>query len=66
MKHVANQLKARELIKVKVQKSALVENETANVAERVVSSTGSTLVEVMGHTFTIYKRKEVANTGRKR
>lgn len=66
MKHVANQLKARELVKVKVQKSALVENETANVAEKVVSSTGSTLVEVMGHTFTIYKRKEVTNTGKMR
>lgn len=58
MKHVANQLKARELVKVKVQKSALAETQTARMAERVAASTGSTLVEVMGHTFTLYKRRE--------
>jgi len=59
MKQVANQLKSRELVKVKIQKSALSETATADFAGKVVASTGSTLVEVMGHTFTIYKRKEV-------
>jgi putative YhbY family RNA-binding protein len=59
LKHVAGQLKSRELVKVKVHKSALAETETAKVAEKVTASTGSTLVEVMGHTFTLYKRKEV-------
>jgi RNA-binding protein len=66
LKHVVNQLKARELVKVKVQKSALAETETALVAGRVASSTGSTLVEVMGHTFTLYKRQEATKTERKR
>ena len=66
LKHVANQLKSRELVKVKVQKSALVETETATVAGRVASSTGSTLVEVMGHTFTLYKRQEVTKAESKR
>ena len=59
MKQVVNQLKVRELVKVKIQKSALSEIGTADLAEKVVTSTGSTLVEVMGHTFTVYKRKEV-------
>jgi putative YhbY family RNA-binding protein len=66
LKHVANQLKARELVKVKVQKSALVETETADLAEKVASSTDSTLVEVMGHTFSLYKRPETAGAARKR
>lgn len=66
LKHVASQLKTRELVKVKVQKSALAETETAVVAGRVASSTDSTLVEVMGHTFTLYKRQEVTKTERKR
>lgn len=66
LKHVASQLKTRELVKVKVQKSALAEIETAVVAGRVASSTDSTLVEVMGHTFTLYKRQEVTKTERKR
>lgn len=66
LKHVANQFKTRDLVKVKVQKSALAETETALVAGRVASSTGSTLVEVMGHTFTLYKRQEVTKTERRR
>jgi len=66
LKHVANQLKARELVKVKVQKSALAETETADLAQEVSGSTGSTLVEVMGHTFTLYKRRETAGAARKR
>ena len=59
MKQVQNQLKSRELVKLKIQKSALSETGTLDIAEKVVASTGSTLVEVMGHTFTVYKRKEV-------
>lgn len=65
LKHVANQLKTREMVKVKVQKSALAETEIATLAEKVASSTGSTLVEVMGHTFTLYKRQEVTRTEKK-
>jgi putative YhbY family RNA-binding protein len=65
LKHVANQLKAREMVKVKVQKSALAETEIATVAEKVATSTGSTLVEMMGHTFTLYKRQEVTRTEKK-
>ncbi len=58
MKQVENQLKTRELVKVKIHKSALSETGTTDVAEKVVASTSSTLVEVLGHTFTVYKRKE--------
>jgi RNA-binding protein len=66
LKHVASQLKSRELVKVKVQKAALQETETATLAGRVAASTASTLVEVMGHTFTLYKRREVAKKESKR
>jgi len=59
MKHVENQLKTRELVKLKMQKSALTATETNDVAEKVAALTGSTLVEVMGHTFTLYKRREL-------
>jgi RNA-binding protein len=66
LKHVTNQLRALEMVKVRVQKSALAETETALLAEKVASSTGSTLIEVMGHTFTLYKRREVTRPERKR
>jgi len=54
---VANQLKSRELVKVKIQRSALSEVEAADIAAKVASSTDSTLVEIMGHTFTVYKKR---------
>jgi putative YhbY family RNA-binding protein len=66
LKHVAKQLKARELVKLKVQKSALAETETGKMAEKVAASTSSTLIEVMGHTFTLYKRREMTETRRER
>lgn len=66
MKQVASQLKTRELVKLKVQKSALTETETSTVAEKVAALTSSTLIEVIGHTFTLYKRQETSGPGEKR
>lgn len=66
MKQVVTQLKTRELVKLKAQKSALTETETSAVAEKVAMSTGSTLVEVMGHTFTLYKRRELTGSRQRR
>jgi RNA-binding protein YhbY len=54
---VEGQLKSRELVKVKIQRSALHEDEAEGFASKVAASTGSTLVEVMGHTFTVYKKR---------
>jgi RNA-binding protein len=65
IQHVENQLKSRELVKVKLQKSALVTTETSSIAERIAAATGSALVDVIGHTFTLYKKKrESAKTMR--
>ena len=57
IQHVQKQLNARELVKVKLQKTALTNLETENIAWKVSDATGSTLVDVMGHTFTLYKKK---------
>jgi len=65
LSQVKNQLKSRELIKVKVQRTVLRETETDALAERVAASTGSTLVEVMGHTFALYKKRESPSPERK-
>ena len=58
LKQVENQLKTRELVKVKIHKSALADTETTDLADKIAASTSSTLVEVMGHTFTLYKKRE--------
>jgi len=57
LSQVENQLKNRELVKVKIQRSALREVEAGDFAGKVAASTGSTLVEIMGHTFTVYKKR---------
>lgn len=65
LKQVSAQLKARELVKLKLQKSALAETETRFVAEKVAAATRSVLIDVMGHTFTLYKRSEVTRSEKK-
>jgi RNA-binding protein YhbY len=54
---VQSQLKARELVKLKLQKSALTNSETEGIANEISTATDSTLIDVMGHTFTLYKKK---------
>jgi RNA-binding protein YhbY len=65
VKQVATQLKTRELVKVKIQKSALTTIETSTIAHKVAGLTGSTLIEVIGHTFTLYKRRDSKALGKK-
>ena len=62
---VENQLKTRELVKVKIQRSALREVEAGEFAGKLATSTGATLVEVMGHTFTLYKKRKNPTAQRK-
>jgi RNA-binding protein len=50
------QLKATELVKVKIQKTALSTESIKEVAEEVARDTSSTLVDTRGRTFTLYKR----------
>jgi RNA-binding protein len=57
IKEVAKQLDTREMIKAKILKSALKDEETKNIAAKIAEQTDSELVEVRGHTFLLYKRK---------
>ncbi len=55
---VNNQLKRREMIKAKILKTALQEEKAKDIATKVATQTNSTLVEVRGHTFMLYKRRK--------
>jgi RNA-binding protein len=66
VRQVENQLRTRELVKLKLQRSTLAKFETFEVAEEIAASTGSTLVDVIGHTFTLYKKDKPTRTIRKR
>jgi RNA-binding protein len=55
---VAKQLDTREMIKAKILKSALKDEEAKNIAAKIAEQTDAELVEVRGHTFLLYKRKK--------
>jgi len=57
LEQVEKQLESRQLVKLKVQKSTATKSETINVAKEVSTATESTIVDVIGHTFTLYKKK---------
>ena len=54
---VAKQLDTREMIKAKILKTALKDEEAKTIAAKIAEQTESQLIEVRGHTFLLYKRK---------
>jgi RNA-binding protein len=52
---VARQLEKREMVKVKILKSALGDEQAKDLASTIAEQTESTLVEVRGHTLILYK-----------
>ncbi|MEM1561673.1 MAG: YhbY family RNA-binding protein [Candidatus Bathyarchaeia archaeon] len=57
IREIFKQLEARKRVKVKVLRSALVESSVEEIAQKVASKTGSKVVQIIGHTFTLYKPK---------
>ena len=55
---ISKQLDTREMIKAKILKTALKDEESKNIATKIAQQTDSLLIEVRGHTFLIYKRKQ--------
>jgi RNA-binding protein len=58
MNEISRQLEKREILKVRILKSALKTEEAKGVASKIVEQTGSTLIEVRGHTLLLYKRRK--------
>jgi len=58
LKEVEKQLKKREMVKIKILRSALDGDEAKEIASRIAEQTGASLVEVRGHTFMLFKRRE--------
>jgi RNA-binding protein len=55
LKEIEKQLTKNKMVKAKILKSALSENEAKEFAVGIAEQTGSSLVEVRGHTFILYK-----------
>lgn len=54
---ISRQLDKKEIVKARIQRSALKDEEAKSVASKIAEQTCSFLVEVRGHTFLLYKRR---------
>ncbi|HEY4675461.1 MAG TPA: YhbY family RNA-binding protein [Candidatus Bathyarchaeia archaeon] len=54
---IEKQLENKEMIKVKILKSALAADEAKQIAVGIAEKAEAFLVEVRGHTFMLYKRR---------
>lgn len=59
LKEIAKQLEKNKMVKVKMLKTALTEGDANDIASKVAEQTRSTLVEVRGHTFMLYKKRSL-------
>ncbi|MGQ9460492.1 MAG: YhbY family RNA-binding protein [Candidatus Bathyarchaeaceae archaeon] len=55
---ISRQLEKKEIVKVKILKSALKDEEAKTVASKIAEQTDSTLIEVRGHILILYKRRK--------
>jgi len=58
LKEIARQLEKNKMVKVKILKTALKNDEAKQMACRTAEQTASSLVELRGHTFMLYKRRK--------
>jgi RNA-binding protein len=57
-KEIARHLDKNKMVKVKILTTGLKGDEAKAIATRCAEQTGSTVVEVRGHTFMLYKRRQ--------
>ena len=55
---VSKNLKKRGTVRVKILKTGLGDRTAKEIAEDVAEATGSTIVQLRGHTFTLRKSKK--------
>jgi len=55
---IEKQLKRKEMVKVRILKTALAHEEAEQIAMKIAEQTEASLVEVRGHAFILYKCDE--------
>jgi len=62
MNEIGRQLDQKKMVKAKIHKTALHSEEARDIASKIASQTDSSLIEVRGHTFILYKPKKKPKT----
>jgi len=57
-RELEKQLDKNKMVKVKILKTGLKDDEARAIASRCAEQTCSSVVEVRGHTFMLYKRRK--------
>jgi RNA-binding protein len=60
LSQVSRQLEAKEMVKLKAQKTSLEDSDITKIADQIAGATGSEIVDVRGRTFTVYKQRKKA------
>jgi RNA-binding protein len=55
---ISRQLEEKEMVKIKMLKSALTNKEAKAVASEIAQQTEASLVDVRGHTIMLYKQRK--------
>ena len=55
---IEKQLKKNKMLKIKILQSALLKETKKAIAEKAAEQTGSLLVDLRGHIFILYRKKE--------
>lgn len=58
IEEISIQLEKREMVKIKILKSALRNEEAKIVASNIAQQTGANLIDVRGHTMMLYKSRK--------
>ncbi|MDH5266345.1 MAG: YhbY family RNA-binding protein [Candidatus Bathyarchaeota archaeon] len=58
LNEISRQLEKKKMVKVKMLKTALKDEDAKNVASKVAQQTESILIDVRGHTFILYKNRK--------
>ena len=59
---IGRQLDQKKTVKAKILKTALHNEEARDIASKIASQTDSSLIEVRGHTFILYKPRKKPKT----
>jgi RNA-binding protein len=57
MSEIDRQLEQRGAVKAKILNTALKNAEAKEIATRIANQTGATLIEIRGHTFILYRKR---------
>jgi RNA-binding protein len=57
---ISRQLEKKEMVKIKMLKSALGNKEAKAVASEIAQQTGASVIDVRGHTIILYKKRKKA------